>query len=80
METMTAQQAIEASINEDRIVRLHHANGGDAFVEALNTLSAECDDNVSYVGPEEDGTYIYEYWGDQDGEEWRVHVIGPRRY
>lgn len=77
--TFTAQTAINESKAEDRIVTLEFANGGKTFTAVLDELSALSEGDTSYAGPDEDGTYIYEYWGkSEEGDDWRVLVKGPR--
>ena len=58
--TITAD-AIDRSISRDAIVHLDY----DDAVAA--DLRAECDDSV------ENGD-VGEYWGERDGQHWRVHL------
>lgn len=65
---MTALEAIEQSIREDRIVTLTAASEQDIY-----QLTVDCDDHVTN-GP------VHEFWGestDDDGPQgtWRVHVL-----
>ncbi len=68
-EDMTAQDAIRFSAAENRIVH----------IAALRTIQAElcaaCEDWTD-AGTDEAGAVIYEYWGTDDGREWRVHAHG----
>lgn len=64
---MTALEAIEQSIREDKIVTLDRASSQDIY-----QLSVDCDDSV--VNDD-----VTEYWGSSTDEEdsmgeWRVHV------
>ena len=71
IETLTATQAIEASIREDRIAWIE---GDD---QAHSDLLAECDDNVVAKGGTSRYDRVTEYWGEtEDGDTWRVHVVG----
>lgn len=58
---MTAEQAIARSSSHDEIVTL------DYDAAAVETLLVECDDLV-------DGNTCLEFYGTDDGSEWRVHV------
>jgi hypothetical protein len=57
----TAEQAIKQSIHRDEIV--HVDDVGDIRLDLL----VECDDNT-------ETDCGVEYWGGDDGAEWRVHV------
>jgi hypothetical protein len=60
---MNAQDAIEASISENRIVHV-----SDADVDEV-ALMFECEDHRDI------GDGVEDYWGtDEAGSEWRVHV------
>jgi hypothetical protein len=66
---MTASEAIQASIRENRIVTIYAEDASEELIEALAGASV---DNVL-------NNEIHEFWGD-DGEgeeEWRVHVEVP---
>ena len=61
--TMTnAENAIQKSIMQDRIVTIEAPAPAD-----IEKLKNECDDWV------ENGSVI-EFWGKDDGDNWRVHV------
>ncbi len=60
-----ARKLIARSIQQDEIV---HAPASRELHEAL---MAECDDWV------ETGSAGSEYWGTEDGSEWRVHLDEP---
>ena len=58
-----AQQAIDDSISQNRIVHIDEPTQED-----LDCLMVESDDSVEN-GP------VTEYWGrDEDSNDWRVHV------
>jgi hypothetical protein len=58
---MTTEQAIAQSIQQNEIVTI------DYSVEAEDELNAACDDScVNHTRTE--------YWGEDDGSEWRVHL------
>lgn len=57
----SARQAIEESIQKNTIVTLRADN------DLVNDLMALADDYT------ENGV-IYEYWGTEDDDEWRVHL------
>lgn len=56
--------AIKASQIQDRIVDLR---ADELTEEALQDLTCEADDSV------ENGS-VHEYWGEDEGGAWRVHV------
>lgn len=62
--TMTAEQAILASVGECRTVTMPWSQ------DAEDALTVECDDHAS----ENDGSE--DYWGTtEDGDEWRVTLV-----
>ena len=61
---MNATQAIERSISHNEIVTI------ESTPEVLDQLLIECDDHV-------DAGERIEFWGTDDGKEWRVHARGP---
>lgn len=60
----TASEAIKESIMRNRIVNVNSSP------EIVSDLLALCDDNTDSGY----GESITEYWGNEDGEGWRVHV------
>lgn len=63
---MTANQAIEQSIERNEIVHM------DYDATAAETLMVECDDHTTSNDEEE-------YWGENEaGETWRVHMALAR--
>jgi len=61
---MTAQQAINRSISHSEIVTL------DYDATALDELTSATRDYVT-------GNSRWEFWGEHDGNEWRVHMHFP---
>ncbi len=57
----SAQAAIDTSILRDRI------SYAEDTTKNHRILLAKCDDSA--ITPE-----VTEYWGEQDGNEWRVHI------
>lgn len=77
METVNA--AILESIQYDKIVYIEQMQGGEEFTKVANDLESVCENSTSYEGPENDCTYVYEYWGiNQNNNQWRIHLIGPK--
>ena len=64
---MTATEAINQSICQNEIV--HIAD----HTTVQHELTAACDDWVN-AGEDQDGETILEFWGTQNGDEWRVHL------
>jgi hypothetical protein len=67
---VTTEKAIERSISHNEIVTLR-TDTRDEYDALCSALSSESDDDVEHVTSEGD---IHEYWGDLDGDDWRVHV------
>lgn len=69
--SLTAATLIAQSIAHSTIA---HA---PATLALIADLTAKCDDSVINRLPGEDGERIVrEFWGTDDGAEWRVHIEG----
>jgi hypothetical protein len=66
MISVELESAIDQSIHQNEIVHLD----GDKY--DCQELSLKCDDYVQTK--DESGNTMYEFWGKQDGEDWRIHL------
>lgn len=66
---LSAKDAIARSIAQDEIVTLDNVPG------LYESLLVECDACATFGGDEETDD-ILEFWGTDDGREWRVHLRG----
>jgi hypothetical protein len=68
IENLTIGQAIEASIGENRTVKL--------ALDDINqiALNAECDGCVDSNGDGE----VDDYWGGEGAQQWRVRLVRER--
>ena len=73
-----AKRYIKQSTRDYTIVHVEEMQGGPDLDQLLDDLSRLSEDSTSHAGPEADGTWIYEYWGDDAA--WRVHVITARSH
>lgn len=64
-----ASQAIDDSVRTGSAI---HVDESDCDMHA--DLLSECDESVETRTA--DGEPVTEYWGEQDGQTWRVHVYG----
>ena len=72
----TINAAIESSIRENQIVTLTDTLDCESWVCIATGLSALCDD---WTEQQVEGVNMREYWGvDEDGDAWRVHLIGTK--
>lgn len=63
-------KSIERSISHNEIVTIHADNRAE-YDSLCSALSSESDDDVEHDTSE---GRLHEYWGEHDGDDWRVHV------
>lgn len=75
-EQYRVEQAIEDSIRESRIVDLSARLDSAEWVELARALEAAAENWTEVpAGNYGDSPLTREYWGDEDGDEWRVYLV-----